>query len=169
MGPDAAISRRREGTHAPWNAASVLEWRQHPSRPVWNLCWEHLPSLHTRFLRFRENEWPGWKPSQPFCSQAERGPSPGCWVSDPGSRLELRVCWGPSRWIKRALSYGLVRLHNRATHVKWQQPKLAPPGNCPCTESYSGLLHQEINSLIIHQVSWTIQRKLYRATCSMAA
>jgi len=27
----------RKEFNTPWNAASVLEWRQHPSRPVWTL------------------------------------------------------------------------------------------------------------------------------------
>lgn len=45
----------RKELNTPWNAASVLEWRQHPSRPVWTLFWEHLYSSQTCFLWFREN------------------------------------------------------------------------------------------------------------------
>lgn len=101
-------------------AASFWNGGHHPSRPVCGLYWGHFAS-HTIIspglgkTNSRQDHYSNW-PWQPAWVQGVKVPS---W----------RIKW--------VLSYGWVRLHNSATHVKWQQPKLAPSGNCPFTRCYS--------------------------------
>lgn len=101
-------------------AASILEQRPTPSWPVCGLFWGHFtsptvvsPGLgKTNSRQDHQSDWP-WQPTW-F----------RVWRSHHGGLTEHCPVAGGD--------FTIV-----ATHGKWQQPALAPPGNCPFTRRYS--------------------------------
>lgn len=47
MGPDASISRRKEGTYTPWNAASILDAGNTPA-DQFGISFENIHTAHRR-------------------------------------------------------------------------------------------------------------------------